>query len=177
MKCDRFVGTGKTNTLHLMALNSKTLHGSRSPYSGDSPPTVEASPPKIIGNSKDIEDGVYKLNGPTTSCLGKDMKQHSPSSTTSSKGNDDLPAIFCNKEVLKKSTVVTIENHTEFRIPVFPDVHQTQRTLTTVKNNRNYVYGRSISTPPMENRDDRPECIKKHAEVPSCDPSKYSTVY
>ena len=177
MKCDRFVGTGKTNTLHLVALNSKTLHGSRSPHSGDSPPMVEASPPKVIANAKDIGDGLYKLNGPTTSCLGKDIPQHGPSSTASPKRNDDHPVVFCNKEVLKKSTVVTIENHTEFRMPVFAHVHQTQRTLTTVKDKRNYIYGRSISTTPIETSDNRPEYVIKHAEVPSCAPSKYSTVW
>ena len=176
MKCDRFVGTGKTNTIHLMALNSKTPHGSRSPYSGYSPPTVEASPPKIIADSKGIGDGMYKANESTASCLGIDISQHSPSSTTSLKRNDDHPVFFCNEEVLKRSTVVTIENHTEFRMPVFADVHQTQRTLTTVKDNKNYVYGRSISTPPMETSCGQHEYVMKHGEVTSCDPSKYSTV-
>ena len=178
MKCDRFVGTGKTNTIHLMALNSKTPHGSRSPYSGgDSPPTVEASPPRIIANSKDIGDGMHKLNRPAASCLGIDITQHIPSLTTSLKRTDDRSVFFCNKEVLKRSTVVRIENHTEFRVPVFADVHQTQRTLTTVKDNRNYVYGRSISTPPIETRCGQHEYVMKHAEVTSCDPSKYSTVW
>ena len=178
MKCDRFVGTGRTNDIHMMPLNSKTRHGSRSPYSGgDSPPTVEASPPRIIPNSKDIGDGMHKLNGPAASCLGIDVTQHSPSLTTPLKRTDDHSVLFCNKEVLKRSTVVRIENHTEFRMPVFADVHQNQRTLTTVKDNRKYEYRRSISTPPIETSSCQHEYVIKHAEVISCDPSRYSKVW
>ena len=166
MKCDRFVGTGRTNNIHMMALNSKTPHGSRSPYSGgESPPTVESSPPKVIANSL----------AQSASCLGIDVAQHTPSSTISLKRNDDHPVFFCNKEVFKRSTVVTIEKHTEFRTPVFADIHKTQRTLTAVKSNRNYKFGRSISTPPIETSRGQDEYVIK--EVPSCDPSKCSTVW
>ena len=173
MKCDRFIGTGNTSSLDAIVSNSKLRHASKSPFAVHSHSTVEVSTANHAYNSNRISHGINTSIRSTNSLQGPERRQMRKYSAKISNLDEDHSMFFCDKEESKKTTYVTFENRSKFRIPVFAVVHQHQSTLPVIGELRS---NQCVSTDLVENFKDGKRHGKKHRRASLSVSSKHSKV-
>ena len=173
MKCDRFIGTGNTSSLDAIVSNSKFKSASKSPFAVHSHSTVEVSSAKHAHISNYISHGVNTSIRSTNSFQGLERRQIRQYSAKISNLDEDHSMFFCDKEESKKTTYVTFENRSKFRIPVFAVVHQHQSTLPVIGELRS---NQCVSTNLVKNVKDGKRHVKKHRHASLSVSSRYSKV-
>ena len=167
MKCDRFIGTGKAISLDLVASDSKMKHGSNSHS------TVEVSIASHSYSSNHISHGINTSIRSTNSFQGLERRQIRQYSAKISNLDEDHSMFFCDKEESKKTTYVTFENRSKFRIPVFAVVHQHQSTLPVIGELRS---NQCVSTDLVENFKDGKRHFKRRRHASLSVSSRHSKV-
>ena len=170
MKCDRFIGTRNTSSLDA---NCKFKHASSSPFAVHSHSTVEVSSAKHANISNYISHGINTSIRSTNSFQGLERRQIRQYSAKISNLDEDHSMFFCDKEESKKTTYVTFENRSKFRIPVFAVVHQHQSTLPVIGELRS---NQCVSTDLVENFKDGKRHVKKHRRASLSISSRHSKV-
>ena len=176
MKCDRFIGTGTSSSLDLLASESKSKHASKSTFLGDSHSTVEVSTANHAYNSNHISHGINTSIRSSKSVRGLERRQFSQYSAKTSILDEDHYMHFYDIEESKKATYVTFENNSMFRIPVFTQVHQHKNTLPVIGEMGNLRSSPSVSKGPVENLKNGNRRIKRRKRSSLSVSSKYSKV-
>ena len=170
MKCDRFIGTGTSSSLDLLASKSKFKHASKSTFLGDSQSTGEVS------TANHTSHGINTSIRSSKSVRGLERRQFSWYSAKTSILDEEHSMVFYDKEESKKATYVTFENHSMFRIPVFAHVHQHKNTLPVIGEAGNFRSNPSLSKGQVENLKGGNRRIEKHSRSSLSVSSKYSQV-